>query len=108
MTSTAGAFADLALTTDNGGSLTVLIGNGDGSFQDPVVTTLSDTMRSLSIGDFNGDGSHLVAPGSVHTVQVYPGLGNGTFGPPTELEIGSQPRAAPSATSAAPFSILPC
>ena len=84
-------FADLALTTDNGSSLTVLIGNGNGSFQAPVLTTLSDTMRSLSIGDFDGDGNpDLVAPGASNTVHVYPGLGNGTFGLPTELEIGSQ------------------
>src|SRR5262249_14851608 len=83
--------ADIATTTDNGSSLTILIGNGDGSFQDPVVTNLPDTIRSLSIGDFDGDGNpDLVAPGSANAVHVYPGLGNGTFGPPTDLEIGSE------------------
>ena len=81
---------DIATTSDNGSDLAVLIGNGDGTFQDPVFTTESEVFRSLSIGDFDGDGNpDLVAPTSGNTVRIYPGLGNGTFGVPIELQVGT-------------------
>jgi hypothetical protein len=70
---------------DNGcvtGSVVVLLGNGDGSFQ-PAVTYASGGADSwsLAVGDVNGDGKPdvAVANSASNTVSVLLGNGDGTF-----------------------------
>ncbi len=73
------------------GSIDLLLGNGDGSF-DPATQVLSGAshVTDVVLADFNGDGdldiafssiSDLSDPGSVSGVQVALGNGDGTFGP---------------------------
>ena len=61
----------------------VLFGNGDGTFQDPVVTEPSFTVQAVGVGDFDGDGRLDLATagefGSDSTVNILLGNGNGTF-----------------------------
>jgi hypothetical protein len=59
----------------------LLLGNGDGTLQAPVVAAANGGSASLAVGDFNGDGKldFLEAGGS--GVVVYLGNGDGTFGP---------------------------
>jgi len=49
---------DVAIAT-NGAATTVevFLGNGDGTFQAPIVTNFSIAFYSLLVGDFNGDGN---------------------------------------------------
>src|SRR5262249_10090163 len=97
----------LDLVTD---SLGVQLGNGDGTFQAARVATLlnSQFIRSLAIGDMNGDGKpDLVAGGEVSTrlhthtgwtlykyqsyVNVLLGNGDGTFQALRPVSIASEP-----------------
>jgi hypothetical protein len=68
---------DLAVGT--AGGVSVLLGNGDGTFQDAVNTDLDDVPTSMAVGDFNGDGKPdlAVTYGGLNSVRVL--LGDGTF-----------------------------
>src|SRR5262245_12129599 len=48
-------------TSTSQSSLSVLLGNGDGSFQPAVTTDIPNSVRSEAVGDFNGDGRADVA-----------------------------------------------
>ena len=65
------------------GELTILLGNGDGSFQGPVVYGLDGAVPVWAgVGDFNGD--HIPDLAVVLTtndkVDILLGVGDGTFG----------------------------
>jgi uncharacterized protein (TIGR03437 family) len=67
------------------GNLTVLLGNGDGTFQPSYSLTLPASPQVLWVGDFNGDGKVDLgfwssASASRATVNILPGKGDGTFG----------------------------
>jgi hypothetical protein len=47
---------DLAATNFGGNTVSVLLGNGDGTFQAPLPYTVGSNPGSISVGDFNGDG----------------------------------------------------
>jgi uncharacterized repeat protein (TIGR01451 family) len=67
------------------GEVRILLGNGDGTFQAPVATTLTPSAMTLAAGDFNGDKKADVIIGSstttigTFTLQVALGNGDGTF-----------------------------
>jgi hypothetical protein len=66
------------------GEISVLLGNGDGTFQPPVDYSVSG--GSTVIGDVNGDGiPDIVAAG--YPAQVLLGNGNGTFQPPVNTPV---------------------
>jgi uncharacterized protein (TIGR03437 family) len=66
------------------GDLTVLLGNGDGTFR--TTAHFSDTSSQSAVtGDFNGDGVTDIVTFS----NVYLGNGDGTFQNPIPLTIGS-------------------
>jgi hypothetical protein len=44
------------VTNFNGGTVSVLLGNGDGTFQTPGSFTTGQSPNSMAVGDFNGDG----------------------------------------------------
>jgi len=73
-------------------TLSILLGNGDGTFQ-PAITSAYSTFsaRSMAVGDFNGDGKLdlAVANGPSGTVSVMLGNGDGTFQPAALYNIGS-------------------
>jgi uncharacterized repeat protein (TIGR01451 family) len=82
---------DLALflpgssTNSTNGEVRILLGNGDGTFQAAVATTLTVAATILSVGDFNGDKKADLVLSSVDpntesvTVEVLLGKGDGTF-----------------------------
>ena len=70
------------------GSVLVLLGNGDGTFQSPVSYPVGDNPTGIIAADFNGDGILDLAVGSSvdfsgsyfdGTVSVLLGIGDGTF-----------------------------
>lgn len=87
---------DLAVANDitPGGSLTVLLNHGDGSYLPGVAYATGDSV-SLVTADFNGDGKlDLAAVNSqAQTLSVYMGNGNGTFslGPSQTARLSPNP-----------------
>ena len=60
------------------GGLLILLGNGDGSFQNPVLYSTGD-VASIAMGDFNRDGllDFAVSDNSQQNVTILVGNGNG-------------------------------
>src|SRR5215472_7060218 len=70
--------ANAGMYPDYAGSVSVLLGSGDGSFQTAQSLSASDRPRSVAVGDFNGDGKlDLAVAGGF--VSVLLGNGDGTF-----------------------------
>jgi large repetitive protein len=69
-----------SLSTDNPCKcISILLGKGNGTFEDPVVTQPTFDVESIGIGDFNGDGKLDIATAGDFTVNILLGDGNGTF-----------------------------
>lgn len=66
----------------------VLLGNGDGTFQAPI--NLSVTGNLVATADFNGDGipDLLVASTSSTVLNIFLGNGDGTFQAPKSTNVG--------------------
>ncbi len=47
---------DLVITNQNNNSVSILLGNGNGTFQAPLEFTTGSTAAGVAAGDFNGDG----------------------------------------------------
>ena len=79
---------DIAWTGVSGNGLVVRLGRGDGTFEDPIVTTVDTFASSLAFGDIDGDGILDAAIGGFYQnmLIVLPGHGDGTFGPQFVLD----------------------
>lgn len=76
---------DAAMTNQAPGMISVLLGNADGSFDDPIVTSLgTDWPWDVTSGDLDGDGMRdlVVTRELLGEVTVLPGNGDGTFAAP--------------------------
>jgi hypothetical protein len=87
--------SDLAIAgrAPGGSRISILLGNGDGTFRAGNTVLTDDFPVSVTAGDFNGDGITDLAwvVGDTHTkatVQVALGNGDGTFGPITTMPLG--------------------
>ena len=89
--------SDLVVTnsTDPAGTVSVLFGQGNGSFSTQVAYAVNSTPVSVAVGDFNGDGvMDLVVANNntnANVVTVLLGNANGTFGAKASLAVGSDP-----------------
>ena len=91
--------ADLATlsfqnTGDGTGTLSIALGNGDGTFQPPATYTVGANPSSMLMADFNGDGNPDIAVPSVDNqnngiVSIVLGNGDGTFRPAIYLPTAS-------------------
>jgi len=75
------------------GTVSVLFGNGDGTFQPPADYAAGSNPNSVTVGDFNGDGKLdlAVANGNsvmASAVSILLGNGDGTFQPPVTYTFG--------------------
>jgi hypothetical protein len=75
------------------GDVTVLLGNGDGTFGQPAIYSAGQDPFSVALGDYNDDGKLdlAVADESVNQLSILPGNGDGTFGAPTAFATGTLP-----------------
>jgi hypothetical protein len=89
-------FADLAVANNGSGTgntVGVLLGNGDGTFQQQQTYTTGANPYGIVVGDFNGDGipDLAVTNEGDDTVGVLLGNGNGTFQPQVTYPVGASP-----------------
>ncbi len=89
---------DLAVATNSAfGGIEVLLGKGDGTFQTAVAYDTLNNANGVVVGDFNNDGNldlavSIASAGSTFGfVTIFPGLGNGTFGPGVTLTSAPLP-----------------
>jgi FG-GAP-like repeat len=88
-------------TTGDNGSVSILFGKGDGTFQSAKNVAIGKNCTSLVAGDFNGDGNDdlaLLRPGNTIVsddgdVNIFLGNGDGTFRPGQALTPGKNPSA---------------
>jgi hypothetical protein len=87
---------DLAVANFSSGDVSILLGNGDGSFSAATNFAVGVTPFSVMVGDFNGDGRPdlAAANSSSNNVSILLGNGNGTFAPAPNFAVGDIPRAA--------------
>jgi hypothetical protein len=74
------------------GSITILLGKGDGTFVPGANIAVAGTPLKIALGDFNGDHQPDVAASACNTstctLQVFLGQGNGTFTQSATLTAG--------------------
>ncbi len=78
------------------GTLLVLLGNGDGTFQTPVSTSSGASLSVVAAADLNGDGSADVMGVFVNSLVVYISKGDGTFAAGVSYNLGVTPAGVPS------------
>jgi hypothetical protein len=85
---------DLAVTDSSTvpGTVSILLGKGDGTFQPAVDYPTAAKALSVTAGDFNGDGKlDLAVSASSGFVSVLLGKGDGTFQPHVDYATGAYP-----------------
>jgi hypothetical protein len=82
------------VTANYGPSVSVLLGNGDGTFQGAREYPSVACSQGLTLGDFNRDGKTDVAVVGCGVVGVLPGNGDGTFQPPVSYSTDGSTQAA--------------
>src|SRR5437867_6658018 len=86
---------DLAVANHDSNTVSVLLGVGNGDFQEAPQSPIAvgTTPVWIAVGDFNGDGKPDLAVANVNsnTVSVLLGNGDGTFRPKSDYGTGSIP-----------------
>jgi len=80
---------DLAVVNQGSGDVSILLGNGDGTFQAAKNVNVGGTPNSIVAGDFNGDHKLDLVVGSATNAVILLGKGDGTFGSPTQINVNA-------------------
>jgi hypothetical protein len=90
-----GTSAPLDVVTANAnGTVSVLLGNGDGTLKNPITLTVSGTPDGVAVGDLLGNGlDDIVVSNTNGTVSVLLSNGNNTFAAPQTFSVGATPSA---------------
>jgi FG-GAP-like repeat/FG-GAP repeat len=87
---------DVVVANNAGNTISVFLGNGDGTFQAAVDYAVGANPRSVAVGDFNGDGKLdlVVTNEGSDNVSILLGNGDGTFQIALDYTVGSNPSSA--------------
>ena len=86
---------DLAISNGSSNTVTILLGNGNGTFTAVASPATGNSPSSLVVGDFNGDGKPdlAVTNATDNTVTILLGNGDGTFKAMASPVTGNRPSA---------------
>src|SRR5271168_1647907 len=94
-TDTTNTIVDLAVANQTASTVSILHGNGDGTFTvEPLLTLPSGAgPTAIAVGDFNDDGfaDLAVVNKNANTVSIFLGNGDETFQTPTTITTGNAP-----------------
>jgi hypothetical protein len=80
------------VSANTNGTVSVFLGQGDGTIQNPISITVGGTPDAVAVGDFNGDGFDDIAVANANgTVTVLLSNGKDTFKAPETLSVGATP-----------------
>jgi hypothetical protein len=79
---------DLAVLNNGDNSVSLLLGNGDGTFDPALTSATGYSPGSLAAGDFDGDGNLDLATANGGDVSVLLGDGAGRFQAPSNMVVG--------------------
>jgi hypothetical protein len=84
---------DLVTANSNSNDVSVLLGNGDGTFQAAINSNVGSSPYSVTTADFNGDLIADLATANISTndVSILLGNGDGTFQAATTFGVGTNP-----------------
>jgi len=90
---TASGFTDLVTANHANNTLSVFLGNGDGTFKAPATIATGRAPSSIAAADFNADGKIdlAVTNESDNTVSIFLGNGDGTFQNRVDYPTGNSP-----------------
>ena len=93
------AVANAGNTGQTSTTVSILLGNGDGTFEPHVDYQVGNNPVAAAVGDFNGDGKLDLAVTNVFsdTVSILLGNGDGTFQTHRDYATGSEPGAVVAA-----------
>src|SRR5262249_35634418 len=76
------------------GTLSIMLGNGDGTFRAPINYAIGGHPRGVAAGDLNGDGQAdvVVSSEKARNIVVFLGNGDGTLQPGLAYAANSVPR----------------
>lgn len=95
---------DLAVANNSSPALSVLLGNGDGSFQAKQTYPVGEGALAVALGDFNADKKlDILVAGTVNTfskASVFLGTGDGTFSKWAEYPLPGGSEGSPPVSAA--------
>src|SRR5580698_6031137 len=82
--------ADMAVANSGDNTVSIALGNGDGSFKAPTTISVGTNPGPVAIADLNKDGKGDLVVGTTtgKSVQIFLGNGDGTFGAPNTMPAG--------------------
>jgi hypothetical protein len=84
---------DLAVANSYSNTVSVLLGNPDGTFQAAKTSPAGGSPLSLAVGDFDGDGNLDLVAAEPYGLAVMLGDGTGGLGAPTTIGMWSNPNS---------------
>ena len=83
-------FADIAVANIDDNTVSILMGNGDGSFAPQQLINVGTTPRGIAVLDVDGDGDSDVVNTNrtSNNISIHFNDGTGTFGAPTNIDAG--------------------
>ncbi len=86
-------YSDIVVTNSANNIVSVLLGDGKGTFAGAVNYTVGTNPRTATVGDFNADGKPDIAVTNFNsnTVSILTGNGNGTFANAVSFGVGFNP-----------------